>query len=575
MKLEIGKQFQPNIIKIMALLVIIALIATAMSVKIFKVQFIDASDFKERAEKQYGRPNEAIIPNRGEIFDRNGIPLAVNVLTYDLACEPVKIKNVKGITEIISKFTGMSFEDVSDRLEGKNGSRGYTRIKRDIGTEVARKLKEFNLKGIIIEDRYKRSYPEQFIASPLIGFTGADSQGLSGMEIDLESKLAGEKGIKTYPIDAESGIAGSSYVITKPVVHGKSLYLSIDSTMQFMAEQELERTCREWNANGGCVIIMDPSTGELLAMAQTPMFDCNKSIEAPIKARNNRPLAYIYEPGSVAKGIITSIALEKNVIEDNTEFSCAGGTVVDKQHLRCVGTHGKQKLADALRNSCNMAFIEVGKKIGTDLFKYFKEFGFGSKPGTGLYEESGLVLSPDKWSKTTLATMSYGQGVSMSPLQLCTAYAALANGGVLMKPILVRQTYDPNKGTYERNSPQPIRQAVSKDSAEHTLRLLTSIVSPKGIKEAMIKGYSIAGKTGTSPKTFAKGGYDWSQFNCSFCGIVPTDKDAPRRVVVFVTVDNPHKPKTTPFGSNVAAPCFKRVAENVLSVLRITPKEVK
>lgn len=569
------EKFKPNPQKIVMMLLIVTLIGCAMTVKIFKVQFIDASDFKERADKQYGRPNEAIPPNRGEIFDRNGIPLAVNVLTYDLACEPVKIKNVKGVAEIISKLADMSFEDVSDRLKAKNGTKYYTRIKQDIGTEVARKLKEFSLKGIIIEDRYKRSYPEQFIASPLIGFTGADSQGLSGMEIDLEKKLAGEKGVKTYPIDAESGIAGSSYVITKPVIHGKSFYLSIDSTMQFMAEQELERTCKEWNANGGCVIIMDPSTGELLALAQTPMFDCNKSIETPIKARNNRPLAYIYEPGSVAKGVITAIALEKKVIEDDSDFFCAGGTVVDKQHLRCVGTHGKQKLGDALRNSCNMAFIEVGKKIGPDLHKFFKEFGFGTKPGTGLYEESGLVLSPDKWSKSTLATMSYGQGVSMSPLQLCTAYAALANGGVLMKPILIRQTYDPNKGSYERNSPQPLRQVVSKETADHTLRLLTSIVSPKGIKEAMIKGYSIAGKTGTSPKTFAKGGYDWSQFNCSFCGVVPTDKDAPRRVVVFVTVDNPHKPGVTPFGSTVAAPCFKRVAENVLSALRITPKEVK
>lgn len=569
------EKFKPNPQKILMMLLAVTLIASAMTVKIFKVQFIDASDFKERADRQYGRPNETIPPNRGEIFDRNGIPLAVNVLTYDLACEPIKIKNAKGIAEIISKFTGMNLETVSERLGGKNGTINYTRIKQDIGTEVARKLKEFNLTGIIIEDRYKRSYPEQFVASPLIGFTGADSQGLSGMEIDFEKKLAGEKGIKTYPIDAESGIAGSSYIITKPVVHGKSFYLSIDSTMQFMAEQELERTCEEWNANGGCVIIMDPSTGELLALAQTPMFDCNKSIEAPIKARNNRPLAYIYEPGSVAKGVITAIALEKKVIEDDSDFFCAGGTVVDKQHLRCVGTHGKQKLTDALRNSCNMAFIEVGKKIGPDLFKFFKEFGFGSKPGTGLYEESGLVLSPDKWSKSTLATMSYGQGVSMSPLQLCTAYAALANGGVLMKPILIRQTYDPNKGVFERNSPQPIRQVVSKETADHTLRLLTSIVSPKGIREAMIKGYSIAGKTGTSPKTFARGGYDWSQFNCSFCGIVPTDKDAPRKVVVFVTVDNPHKPGVTPFGSTVAAPCFKRVAENVLSALRITPKEVK
>jgi cell division protein FtsI/penicillin-binding protein 2 len=569
------ENFKPNPQKIMLLLLVMTLIATAMTIKIFKVQFIGASDFTERANRQYGRPNEIISPNRGEIFDRNGIPLAVNVLTYDLACEPVKIKNSKGIADIVSKFTGISLETVNNRLGGKNGTKNYTRIKQDIGTEVARKLKEFNLKGIIIEDRYKRSYPEQFVASPLIGFTGADSQGLSGMEIDLEKKLAGEKGIKTYPIDAESGIAGSSYVITKPVIHGTNIYLSIDSTMQFMAEQELERTCKEWNAKGGCVIVMDPSTGELLALAQTPMFDCNKGNETPINARNNRPLAYIYEPGSVAKGIITAIGLEKKVINDDSEFFCAGGTVIDKQHLRCVGTHSKQKLTEALRNSCNMAFIEVGKKIGPDLFKYFKEFGFGKKPGTGLYEESGFMLSPEKWSKTTLATMSYGQGVSMSPLQLCTAYSALANGGVLMKPILLRQTYDPNKGTFEKNSPQPIRQVVSKETADHTLSLLTSIVSPKGIKEAIIKGYSIAGKTGTSPKTFAKGGYDWSQFNCSFCGIVPTDKDAPQKVVIFVTVDSPNKPGVVPFGSTVAAPCFRRVAENVLSALRITPKEVK
>ncbi len=582
-----GNGFKPSIARLGVISVVIVILLFALVVKIFKVQFIDASDFKKRANEQYARPTETIKPNRGEVLDRNGIPLATNVLTTDIACEPKRIydpdklndpqniTNIKGTAEVLAKFLGMDPKVVEDRLNGKGGSPYYTRIKRGVDPDVAERIRAFNLKGIIIEEWYRRSYPEGTLASPLLGFAGIDNQGLVGIEWDLNKLLAGQEGLRAYPTDTGAGVAGASFITLKPVIHGKSVYLTIDSTIQFFAEQELERTCKEWNAKGGSCVVMDPATGEILALANCPLYDPNKGINSPINARNNRALTYTFEPGSVVKGIITAAALEKKTVKDDSKFFCSGSTTIEGHYLRCVGTHGHQELQDALRNSCNMAFIEVGKSLKGDLFKYLSDFGFGSKPGAGLFEEGGVLQRPK--GATMQATMSYGQGMSVTPLQLAAAYSAIANGGVLMKPILLRQIYDPNKGTFEKSAPQPLRQAVTKETSDHVLFLLSNIVNRKGIDEAVVAGYegTIAGKTGTAPKTFAKGGYDWSQFNCSFCGIVPTYKDAPKRVVIFVTVDDPNKRGVTPFGSTVAAPCFKRLAEKVLSVLRIAPKEIK
>jgi len=574
-----GKQneFKPSIGRLGTIMFVILILFSIIAIKLFKIQFIDASSFQKRATVQYSKGKEPILPLRGEVFDRNGIPLAANTIKCSIACEPYKIKNKIEVARIISYLFNLKEEKVKRDLAGLNGgTQQYSPIAKNVNPSDAEKLKRFNIDGIIFEYNYKRTYPQTFVGSTLIGFTGTENNGLAGIEESLNTILTGSNGEKVFPTDIEGGIVGTSYIVTKPVKHGKSIYLTIDMTIQYIVEEELMAACEEWNADGGSCVVMDTATGEILAMAQEPRYDPNSGLDSKLEIRDNRALTYTYEPGSVIKGIITAAALNEKVIDDNSEFLCEGSRRIGGFTLRCpTGAHGHQKLRDILRNSCNMGFIQVGEKLNQRLYKYYLDFGFGTKPDTGLWEEQGVVLETKKWSKSTLATMSFGQGISVTPIQLATAYCAIANGGVLMKPILIRLSYDPNTDTAEKNSPMAIRQVVNKDVASHTLELLHSIITRDGINEAMIAGYNVAGKTGTAPKTLPKGGYDWTKFDCSFCGIVPAETDAENKLVILVTLDNPHKPGISPFGRSVAAPCFKRVAEKVLASLRIAPKEKK
>ncbi len=576
------KQFKPNTFRLGFMLFLCVALFGTLFVKLFIVQFINANEFNQRAKQQYRKPNEEIPATRGEIFDRNGIRLVTNSITYDLVCEPEKISNPDGMGEAISSVIGMEPKTIQDRLKGIGGTKSYTIIKKNLDSKLADKIRSFGFKGIWLETRFVRSYPQQNLASPLIGFTGNDNHGKYGLEIDFDKELSGESGLRTYPMDSK-GIAGRTYKVLKPVLNGKSLYLTIDNTIQFVVEEELERTCREWNAKGGACVIMNPQTGEIIACVSYPTYNLNDALNSNDNQRRNRSLNYVYEPGSVFKGIITAAALELGKIDDNFTADCAGRTVFKGYRLFCNNRHGHQeKLVEELKNSCNMAFMKIGQLIGKDLCRFVNDFGFGKKAGTGAHEESGLVKNSRSWDDVTIATVSYGQGVSVTPLQLAQAYSALANGGVLMKPILIQQIYDPNKGTFERNAPQPIRQVVSKKTADHVLRLLTEVVDMKedGVHQAKIPGYSVAGKTGTTPKTTASGDYQFSKFDCSFCGIVPSDPLAPQKLVVLVVIDEPYKTtasggRINPFGSTTAAPCFKRIAERILSDLRIAPKEIK
>ncbi len=606
----LANNFKPNLSRLGLILFVIFILFSLLVIKLFKVQFIDAENFIKKANNTELPSPITIIPTRGEIFDRRGYPLATNILKYDIGCEPLRITNKGWFTEIpnenmlpITKATTLAAATLKDvRVSDIESEKGMARIlsqlleldvdyvhraiqgnsayhllSRKVNASIVEKLRRFRLAGIVFDGISQRTYPEENLGSSLIGWTGIDNQGLSGIESAFNSILSGTEGER---IRSRNTTSSSNHDITiKPSVDGMDIYLSIDSIVQLLAEQELARSCEEWGAKSGCCVIADVATGEILAMASYPTFNLNNWSNTEASIRNtNRAIHFSYEPGSVIKGLVTAIALEEDVINEETRFQCSRYKKIADSVFECpLKAHGDQDLLGIINNSCNIGFIDVGKKLGKNkFFKGLSSFGFGQIPESGLGGESG-TFKKAKWA-TDLPAMSFGRSMTATPLQLVMAYSALANDGIMMKPLIIRQEYNPNNGESTIREPTIARRVVSEETSVRTMKLLTANAKLYGKGKPLVPGYNIAGKTGTAhmwDKTRKK--YFNHKYNCSFVGIVPSDQTAERKLVVFITIEDPieYKNGVRAWGSSVAAPCFKNLAPKVLSALHIpeSPKE--
>ncbi len=598
-----GNDFKPNLPRLGLILVFILILFSLLVLKLFKVQFIDANAFVKKAGSIGKTSSKTILPTRGEIFDRHGYPLATNILKYDVGVEPKRISNKgwfagtiseemqpiidsnklaisslfevrpediendKGMATVIANILNLDEDTVHKTIQGKTT---YKPLAREVSAKDAEKLRKFNLEGIVINGATKRLYPEGFLASNLIGWTGIDNQGLSGIEYALNNMLSGEVGERIH----SQNLSSNNYDITiKPATDGIDVYLSIDSMIQMETEKTLEKHCEKWDAEGGCSIVCDPFTGEILAMATYPNFNLNKWKETEESIRNmNRATNFTYDPGSVIKGLVTAVALEEDVINEETEFYCKGWTVIADKRFTCpLKAHGTQNLLEILQNSCNMGFIQVGQKLGKDKFyNGMKKFGLGGTPNSFLGGSTGVFNKP-KYA-TDLPAMSFGTSMTATPLQLTMAYSAIANKGIMLDPIIVRQDYNPNNGESKIYKPEESHRAISEETALRTMNLLTENTNAYGGVSKLKEKYTVAGKTGTAHIWDKEiGGYNTSKRNCSFVGIVPADPSAERKVVIFTTIEYPKASAggTTPWGSTVAIPCFSEIAPKVLSMLYI------
>lgn len=523
-----------------------------------------------KAENLWSRdiPFEA---KRGRILDRNGEVLAYNISVPSLMAIPVQIKDKEGTAR---KLAPILKQDEKAILQALTKRSSMNRIPggRRIAPEVAKQVQALNLPGIHITEDSQRYYPHGKLASHILGFTGVDNQGLTGIERVYNKQLSGEKGSISYYSNAKGEpMPGQSDTFTPPK-DGQDLYLTIDANIQAIIERELDQAMTVYQPDDAITIAFSPKTGEVLGMASRPDFDPGNYKQYPVETYNrNLPIWKTYEPGSTFKIITLAAALEdKKVNLDKDTFNDPGSIKVAGATLRCWkrGGHGQQTFLEGVENSCNPGFVLLGQRLGKErLFHYIKEFGFGKRTGIDLLgEENGVMFSLNRVGPVELATTAFGQGVSVTPIQQVQAVGAAVNGGKLMKPYLAKEWHDPKTGkALSVNAPKTVRQVISPETSAEVRRALESVVANGTGRNAYIDGYRVGGKTGTA-QIVENGVYSKSKHIVSFIGFAPADDP---QIIVYTAINNP---KGIQFGGLVAAPIVRNIMDSTLRYMKVPPR---
>ena len=552
------------------------------------LQLIKGEWLSTKASEQQTR-EIPIEPKRGTIYDANMKELAVSVTKYTVWCKPVEVKDKKDVAEKLASVLDKEEEEVSKLVNKKNTA--LVRIQRWIDDETATKIRDLSLSGIWVAEDNQRYYPYGNFAAYVLGHTAADSTGIAGIEMQYNSKLQGKAGKLIVSTDASGReIPQGSETYYEPV-QGNGLVLTIDEVIQHYAEKAIEKAYEVTGAKRVNVIAMDPKTGDILAMASKPDYDPNDSrtaiypyyqelleeysdkekINGYYAMWRNPLINDTYEPGSTFKLITSSASVEEGVVSDKDKFVCTGSVTVGGRKIKCwrhYRPHGEQTFAQGVQNSCNPVFVELSNRLGVSKFyDYIEAFGFKSKTGIDLPGEAkGIIYNEKNVGPVELATMSFGQSISVTPIQLITAISAIANDGELMQPRLVKG-YTDNKGNViEEIAPKSVRKVVSEETSKKMLEIAQSVVSDGGGKIAYLPGYRLGGKTGTAQKV-VDGVYAQGKYICSFVGIAPTDDP---QIVVLATVDEPTEGSL--FGSTTAGPIIKEIMSEALPYLGVEPK---
>lgn len=589
-----------------------------LAVLIFRLgywQIVKASQMKEAAERQQMNKT-AITASRGTIYDRNQKVLAESTTVNTVVCNPIQISKdckdedgnvrkseLRYIAETLADILSLDEEDVYDKITKKNR---FQYIKKRVSVEEAgeiKKLKDSSIdksraklfSGVYFEEDSKRYY-QYNIAAHIIGFTGYDNDGMQGIEMTFNDYLAGRAGTILSSKKAGGENADKQFETDLDAQKGDDIVLTIDETIQSILEKYLEQACIDNQLKeGACGIVMNPKTGEILAMATKPDFDLNdptaltkyerfaigmeetieasKSEDADTKnaavatIRNkmwrNKAISDTYEPGSTFKIITASIALEEGVADLNSQFYCGGAKQVADRRIRChkVSGHGQEDFARGVINSCNVVFMDLGAKIGSEKFsEYFKAFGLTERTGIELIGESNSIYYKNRMSETDIATSSFGQGFSITPIQMITAVSAVINGGKLMRPQIVKEIRN-RDGIVKTFYPEVVNKVISENTSATMRNILEQVVAdPNGTgKNAYIKGYRLGGKTGTSEK-----GRNNGKRIGSFVGFAPADDP---QIVCLIMMDEPQT--ANKYGGTIAAPVVGRVVEEILEYMGV------
>jgi len=448
----------------------------------------------------------------------------------------------------------------------------FTWIKRKVDNHVARDVKMLNLSGIGLTQESRRYYPHDNLAAHILGFTGIDSQGLDGVELTFDNYLKGRNGSIVVEYDARGReIPSASHRFIKPI-DGHNIYLTIDIVIQQIVERGLERVMQETGAKATTIIAMDPNTGEILAMANRPDYNPNRFAEYSPKLWRNIAVANTYEPGSTFKIITTSAVLGEKVVSLNDRFFDPGAVEVQGRHIHCwkAGGHGSQTFQEVVENSCNVGFVNAGLKLGSDSFyKYLDAFGMGQLTNIDLAGEAkGIIIKKSKVQPLDIATMSMGQSIAVTPIQLITALSAVANDGQRLRPQIVREVRTKDGEIIRGFQPDIVSQVIDKQTAQEVKKVLESVVENGTGKGAYLEGFRIAGKTGTAQKV-GEGGYMAGKYIASFAGFTPADNP---QIAMLVIID---EPIGMYYGGVIAAPAFAAVMKDILQYLKVTPHVFK
>lgn len=563
----------------------------ALSLRLGWIQLVKGEEYKLMALEQWTK-DIPISPRRGIIYDRNGKELAISASNDTVWVRPADIKSPREAAEKLAPILEMEVESLEDIFSRKTS---LLVVKRWISKEQSDSVRKLGIKGVEVVEDNKRYYPKGNFASYILGHTTIDSQGQYGVEQMYDKYLTGVRGRKVIITDAKQRELHQAIEKYYEPQDGYGIVLTIDEVIQHYAENAIRAAVEKNLAKRGIVLAMHPKTGEILAMAVSPDYDPNtprngvdqelNSLLDKLRAEQdidrltqelnkmwrNPIISDVYEPGSTFKIITTVAGLEEGVVTPQSTFSCNGHVLVGGHRLKCwryYRPHGAQTLVTGVHDSCNPVFIEISKRLQTQTFlKYIEAFGFRTTTGIDLPgETSGIVRRAEQVGPVELATMSYGQGVSVTPLQLLTAISAVANGGNLMEPRIVKEITDPKGQVIKSNDPTIIRQVVSKETSDIMNYILETTVSEGGGKNAYVPGFRIAGKTGTANKVIG-GGYGQGKYIASFAGYAPADNP---QVALLVIIDEPGGDMY--YGGTIAAPVAGQLFKEILTYLEVEPK---
>lgn len=508
-----------------------------------------------------------LLPPRGVIIDRNQKVLAKDIGVASLYAYPYLIDHPETVAEKLSPFLELSTEEILQLLAGDER---LVCLDKQIPLHIAQKIERERLEGIDCIPSYVRFYPQAPLFSNLIGFVGTDRQGLEGIEYTFDHYLAGKVGYSFFEKDA----LGREIPLTVQRIDpspGNNLVLTVDSSIQFFVEEALDRAMERTKAKSATVIVSNPQTGDILAMASRPSFDNQVFNAFPPERWKNLGISMVFEPGSTIKPLVMAAALEEGVVSLGDRFRCNGSIRVHNHRVRCIHSHGEQTLEEVLINSCNVGVITIAQKLGAEkLFYYLKQFGLGEKTGINLVgEESGILRNPRDWSLLSMGAVPIGQEVAVTPLQLLQALSALANEGILMKPRLVMRVEDAAGRVIEEFSPIVEKQVVHGETARLVLEMMEKTVREGTGKKAYVSGFKIAGKTGTGQKAGEDGTYAPGRFFSSFVGFFPLPQP---RFGIVVVLD---EPEGEYYGGDVAAPVFQEIASQILRYTDIIPEDAE
>ncbi len=508
------------------------------------------------------------VPKRGIIYDRKENELAVSIEVDSVYADPPKVVDVNRTARDLVPILQIDRQELRQRLKSH---RSFEWIQRKISPREAAEIKVLQLPGIHFLKENRRFYPNSQLAAQTIGFVGLDSKGLEGVEFQYDALLNGRNHIWTMERDA----LGREIMMGDPIFeqedHHKNIYLTLDKNIQHVAETELSRAVQKWGAKGGMVIAMDPQTGKILAMASYPFFNPNQFIQYQPKFWRNRAISDAFEPGSLFKAFLSAAALEEKVVQPSDSFFCENGSyAVYDRTIHDHSKHGWLTFQQIIKLSSNIGASKVGEKMGKERFyKYICAFGFGEKTRIDLPGEAkGIVHHPRYWPPVALDTISFGQGISVTGIQLAVALSAIANGGFLMKPYAVEKITNEKGEVSQSFQPEVVRRVISEETAKKVTALLKTTTEKGGTGEGAVPmGFEVAGKTGTAQKIEPLlGGYSEDRFNSGFMGFAPAD--APK-IVLLVVID---EPRGESYGGIVAAPVFKAIMEKVLPYFNVIPK---
>lgn len=582
------------------LIIALSIIGFIFIILLIRLTYLQAFASTDLMEKRLNQliATIPITASRGDIYDCKMEILAKDASSTSIYARPVDIEDADRTANILSEILEKDKEEVYEKLT--DATENIVLIQRKVDNNKALEIRAENIRGLEFGEDKKRYYKNGNFAPYVLGFTGVDHQGLYGVERQYDEILKGKDGVSTYQRDARGSKIINEAEVKIEAIPGKNLQLTIDSIIQHFAERAAEKAMFENNAKRVTIMVMEPKTGNLLAMTSKPDYDLNnprviseimqeklsfdfvKETETGEKIEKNLgekqqemwknpAVALNYEPGSTFKIITSAAGLEEGVVTPTSQFYGKGYIMVGKQKLKCwryPNSHGAETFQEAVQDSCNPVFVEVALKLGADRFyKYIDGFGFGEKTGIDLEgEEPGIVPPNHNVKNLSLATRSYGQGITVTPIQLITAASAVANDGLLMKPRIVQSTHEPESNelihTYQ---PEQIRQVISKETSQTLLQILESVVSEGTGSKAQIPGYAIGGKTGTANKVI-DGVYGKGKYVSSFVGIAPTTNP---KMVVLVIIDEPNPNNNS--GGQIAAPVAGEVIQDILQYFNISP----